>query len=318
MRLLSLSLLLLPALAQGAWRPIPPNLWAMQAAVPPGTNNTQAVQQVTPVVGGVPLAPNATASPQSVFPTAVGVAVPVGGVTGPSQNPASVGMPSQGGPPPPGSRPVTPNGQIQPLPPGVVPAGQQPQGSGAIPATPAAAPANAPLASAVPSLPTCDVTLRLSRTELPPTGGEFAISTVRKPANCPTSIALSVPWLTTVDPSELRFEAEPNNTGATRDALILIGGQSFLVRQSPPAQVGLAAAPGRLVFGINRKGATDIKILTAWTEQPAGGFIAKPQHPWLVVTPKRHKEHRQVYEVTVKPGADLPPGRHDTRDRDIG
>jgi len=207
---------------------------------------------------------------------------------------------------------VTPNGQIQPLPPGVVPAGQQPQGSGAIPATPAAAPANAPLASAVPSLPTCDVTLRLSRTELPPTGGEFAISTVRKPANCPTSIALSVPWLTTVDPSELRFEAEPNNTGATRDALILIGGQSFLVRQSPPAQVGLAAAPGRLVFGINRKGATDIKILTAWTEQPAGSFIAKPQHPWLVVTPKRHKEHRQVYEVTVKPGADLPPGRHDS------
>ena len=39
------------------------------------------------------------------------------------------------------------------------------------------------------------------------------------------------------------------------------------MRQSPPAQVGLAAAPGRLVFGINRKGVTDTKILTAWTEQ---------------------------------------------------
>jgi len=194
-----------------------------------------------------------------------------------------------------------------------MPAGQpHPSGATVVP-SPAAVPTNAPPATTPHGLPACEVTLRLSRTDLPPGGGEFTVSTIRKPANCPASIAVSVPWLTTADPSELRFEAEPNNTGATRDALILIGGVSFLVRQSPPAKLGLAAAPGRLVFGIDRKGLTDTKTITAWTEQNAGSFVAKPQHSWLVVTPKRNKEHRQTYEVTIQPGAALPPGRHDTQ-----
>jgi hypothetical protein len=304
---LSYALLLLPALAHGAWRPVPANLWVMQAAVPPGTNNTQVVQPVIPGVGGAPVAPigpNGGVSGSAVFPNSVGAPVPVG-------------TPVQGGPPPPpGSAPVTPGGRFQPLPPGVVPAGQP---SSTAPGSPPASPSpagvtNVPVtASAVSKLPTCEVTLRLSRTEIPPVGGEFTVPAVRQPVNCPASIAISAPWLATTDASGLQFTAEPNNTGATRDTLIVIGGRSFFVRQSPPAQLGLAAAPGRLVFGINRKGEADTKILTAWTEQPSGSFVAKPQHSWLVVTPTSSKEHRQTFNVTVKAGAGLPPGRHDTQ-----
>ena len=217
------SLLLLPALAHGAWRTVPANLWAMQAPVPPGTNNTQAVQQVTPapqgggqtppavqgsqqqvipVVGAVPVAPNQAVSNQSVFPAASGAPAP-----SPS-NAAPVGIPSQGGPPPPGFRPAAPGGQ--PLPPGVMPAGQQhPSGATVVP-SPAAVPTNAPPAATLHGLPACEVTLRLSRTELPPGGGEFTVSTIRKPANCPASIAVSAPWLTTADP--LSCGSRPNRT----------------------------------------------------------------------------------------------------------
>jgi hypothetical protein len=157
------------------------------------------------------------------------------------------------------------------------------------------------------------VTLRLARTELPPAGGEFTVPALREPADCPASIAVSAPWLATSDPSELSFVAEPNGTANSRDTLIVVGGRQFYVRQSAAAQAGLAVVPGRLVFGINRKGETDTKTLTAWTEQPSGNFVVKPQHPWLVITPKREKDHRQIYEVTVRRDAALPPGRHDSQ-----
>ena len=53
------ALLLAPVLAQAAgphpWRPVPTNLWAVQAFVPPGTNDTRAVQ-VVPAGIAVPLA----------------------------------------------------------------------------------------------------------------------------------------------------------------------------------------------------------------------------------------------------------------------
>jgi hypothetical protein len=273
----------------------------MQAVVPPGTNDTRALQPVIPIGGGAPVAPTTGSSAPVTFP--VGVPMPAG-------------VPAQGGPPPaPGSspRPVTPEGRFSPLPAGVVPAGQPAQGA---PAAPAPGPAPSPSPSTPVSVQkpqTCQVTLRLARTELPSAGGEFTVSAVRDPANCPASIAVSAPWLATLDPSELSFVAEPNATGSSRDTLIVIGGRQFYVRQSAPPQVGLAAVPGRLVFGINRKGESDTKTLTAWTEQPSGSFVAKPQHPWLVITPKRGKEHRQSYDISVRPDAGLPPGRHDTQ-----
>jgi hypothetical protein len=285
----------------GAWRPVPANLWAMQAVVPPGTNDTRALQPVVPIGGGTPVAPTTGGSAPVTFP--VGVPMPAG-------------VPVQGGPPPaPGSppRPVTPEGRFSPLPAGVIPAGQPSQ-------TTPAAPTSGPPSNPSPSTPVsvqrpqpCQLTLRLARTELPPAGGEFAVSAVRDPANCPAPIAVSAPWLATVNPSELSFVAEPNATGSSRDTLIVIGGRQFYIRQSAAPQVGLAAVPGRLVFGIDQKGKTETKTLTAWAEQTPGSFVAKPQHPWLVITPKRGKEHRQSYEITVRPDAALPPGRHDTQ-----
>ena len=153
--------LLLPAMAFGAWRPVPANLWAMQAVVPPGTNDTRALQPVVPIGGGTPVARLPEVSAPVTFP--VGVPMPAG-------------VPVQGGPPPaPGSppRPVTPEGRFSPLPAGVIPAGQPSQ-------TTPAAPASGPPSNSSPSTPVsvqkpqpCQLTLQLARTELPPAGGEF-------------------------------------------------------------------------------------------------------------------------------------------------
>ena len=106
--------------------------------------------------------------------------------------------------------------------------------------------------------------------------------------------------------------AEPNTTGAVRDAVILAGGASFYVRQDVPVQPGLAAAPSQLTFGVDKKGRTSKQTLAVWADQESATFLTKVSHPWLQVTPKRGNRGRQVYEVTVQRDASLAPGRYDT------
>lgn len=153
----------------------------------------------------------------------------------------------------------------------------------------------------------------MARTELPPTGGEFSLPAVVKPTACPASVAISVPWLKLVDLPNLRFAADPNASSAVREAVVLLSGTPFFVRQTPPPQVGLAAVPSRLVFGIGKNGRCERQIITAWTESPSATVTARAQHSWLVITAKRQKGERQIYEVTIRDDAKLPAGRHDSQ-----
>lgn len=164
----------------------------------------------------------------------------------------------------------------------------------------------------VPKPITCTARLELARTNLPPNGGEFTVPAVVTPAGCAPAVALASPWVRTVDAATFRFQADANTSNLVRDTLISVGETSFFVRQEPPAQPGLAAAPSRLTFGLDKKGKTDSKRITAWTENGAGKFAARPGHPWLTLKPRRNKDQRQTYEVSVQRNAGLGPGRYDT------
>jgi hypothetical protein len=263
----------------GTWRPLPARLWAVQAIVPPGTNDTQVLQTVP---GGVP----------------VPVGVPVGGPTA---------FPAAGS---------SPAGTPAPLPPGV-PGGVQPGGGparsgGPTPAAVAPGVAATGSAPARPKVVPCEVSLLSIRTEIPQAGGEFAVPAALQPAGCPATIAFNDAWLRIADSRTLRFIAEPNTSPVPRDAMIVVGGRSFYVRQMPPPQPGLAAAPSSLTFGLDKNGEAREKTLTVWSDRGNGKFVATPGHPWLTVTPKRNKDGRQSYEVTVRREAGLRPGRHDT------
>ena len=272
-------MLMAPAIASaGTWRPMPARLWAVQAIVPPGTNNTQVLQTVPGVMPpGVPLG-------------------------------ATSGVPA------PGSSPA---GSPAPLPPGV-PGGVRP--GGAAPATgptpgavaPAIAPSATATATARPKIAPCEVTLLSVRIDVPQAGGEFAVPAALQPAGCSATIAFNDAWLRIADSRTLRFVAEPNTSPVPRDAMIVVGGRSFYVRQVPPPQPGLAAAPSSLTFGLDKNGRTQEKTLTVWSDRGNGKFVATPGHPWLTVTPKRSKDGRQSYEVAVRKEAGLRPGRHDT------
>jgi hypothetical protein len=166
--------------------------------------------------------------------------------------------------------------------------------------------------TALPKVPSCEVSLLAVRTDLPQQGGEFAVPAALQPVGCSASIALDDTWLRIADSSTLRFVAEPNTSAVPRDVTIVVGGRSFYVRQMPPPQPGLAAAPSSLTFGIGKDGKADDKTLTVWSDRGSGKFVATPGHPWLTVTPKRNKNGRQSYEVVVRRKAGLRPGRHDS------
>ena len=337
---LSTTLLLAPALAEAAdhpWRSLPAVLWAAQVAVPPGTNPTPATQTVTPP----DTQPTIPGLPAGVQVTAPGAAPD--GAQGAPQGQTPVGG---GPPPPPGASPIGPRpggAPIRQLPPGL-PIGAAPgaTGTGAKPGVqpttgaqpagvqrpgvqvpdpkpspgvqpPGAAPsgeADAP--PIVPKTITCEITLTEGRIEIPAEGGEFPIPAVLKPAGCPASIAISVPWLTVAEASRLELAVEANLTPSTREAAVLIAGRSFFIRQAAQPQPALAAAPSRLVFAVNVKGESQTKRLTAWGEAPKSNFVARPRHPWLVVTAKNNSDGRQAFEISIEPGAALPPGRHDS------
>ena len=158
----------------------------------------------------------------------------------------------------------------------------------------------------------CEVRLHLARIDLPPVGGEFSIPAVATPATCRPKLQFESTWLRVLDPVAFRLVADPNTTAVARDVVVAIGQASFFVRQEPPAQPGLAAAPGRLVFGVDRKGKTDTKSIAAWTEYGSGSITARAGNPWLSVKPLKRKKDRQAYEVTVQRDAKLGPGRHDS------
>ncbi|HYI98047.1 MAG TPA: hypothetical protein VEX68_31200 [Bryobacteraceae bacterium] len=255
--------------------------------MPPGTTGARNVQTVPT---GVP---------------AVGVPVGVPGAQ-PGAAPISVQSPS-GGPPPPQTVPPQ-------MPPGV-PTPGAPAGGGArtvpsisSPATPAAI-NNTP---ATPSKPTCEVTLRTGRLELAAAGGEFFAPATLYPAACPSSVAFTVPWLKLKDQNKLLFVAEPNTTADTRETLIVIGDRSIFVRQAHSQQPGLAAAPSRLIFAVDKEGRAEKKDFAAWSELTSETFTVSAGHPWLLVTPKKSTQDRHIYEVTIQTKSGLTPGRYDS------
>jgi hypothetical protein len=265
--------------------PLPALLWAMQAVVPPGTNNTEAIAPT----GGVGI---------------------VGGQIAPLP-PAPVGQqpPATGGP-------IGADGRMPVVPPGIPlpgsPAERARQSIG-VPPSNRVTPETA-VGSVTPAKPRprCDVTLGLARTELSSVGGEFTITATMQPAFCATPRPLTANWVRVVDAATLRFSADPNNTNAVRETVINLGDASFYVVQEPPAQPGLAAAPSRLVFAIDKDGKTDKKRFSAWTEYGSRKFNARGGHAWLTVTPRKPKDNHAVYEVTVARDAGLGPGTHDT------
>jgi len=153
----------------------------------------------------------------------------------------------------------------------------------------------------------------MARGELPPTGGEFSLPAVVTPTGCAATVAISVPWLKLVDLPNLRFAADANAASGVREAVVSLSGTAFFVRQTPPPQVGLAAVPSRLVFGVGKSGRGEPQIITAWTASPSATVTARAQHSWLVITPKRRKGERQIYEVTIRDDAKLAPGQHDSQ-----
>lgn len=285
---LKTAVLMAPSLAYAAgphpWRPVPSVLWAAQAFVPPGTNDTRAVQVVP---SGVPIA----------IPVGPGGGVAVGGAS-----PVGGGGPG-----------VLPPG----IPAGVSgssgSSGTSGAGSGAVSgsAKPSVAAPSSASAAIVPKAVSCEVSLRLGRTDLPHTGGEFQVPVILKPAGCPASVATAAPWIRMIDAGTLKLSAEPNLSAATREAMVLVGERSYFVRQAAAPQPGLAAAPGRLVFAVNRKGESGSKVLTIWSDRAGASFKARSTHPWLSIAPRKGEDGRQSYEVSMQPGAALPPGTHD-------
>jgi hypothetical protein len=158
----------------------------------------------------------------------------------------------------------------------------------------------------------CEVRLGLARTDLPYSGGEFSIPAFVTPSTCRPKVVFEPSWIRVLDPAAFLMTADPNTSNVARDAIVMIGDTSFFIRQEPPAQPGLAAAPGRLVFGIDKEGRTDTKALSAWTEYGTGAMTARAGEQWLTVKPRRGKDNRQAYDVTVQREAKLGPGRHDT------
>jgi hypothetical protein len=148
--------------------------------------------------------------------------------------------------------------------------------------------------------------------KVPSQGAEFTISASMEPAFCAAPAPATTDWVRVVDAATLRFAADPNTTKSVRTAIIPIGDASFLVEQDPPPQPGLAAAPGRLVFAIDKHGKTDKKRIAAWSESGGGKFTVRGGHAWLSVTSSKPKNNHQQYEVTVAENAGLGPGTHDT------
>jgi len=284
-----------------------PVLWAMQAAVPPGSNpSAQTVESVIPV------------------------AVPAGAIGGAAvTGELAPGVPMPGAARPNGA-PVGADGRMPGLPPGVPlgPPGPTPTPAGGAgstggrAATPGAggAPSNrvnpadvTRSTSTVPKRIVCEAQLGLARTDLPSSGGEFTITVGLRPAACRPPVAFAAPWIHLVDASAFRFAAEPNTSNSIREVMISIGDSSFFVRQQPPAQPGLAAVPSHLVFGIDKRGRTDTKKITGWTEYGSGVIQARAGHPWITITPRGSaKDKRQGYDVTIRRDARLGPGRHDS------
>jgi hypothetical protein len=293
-----------------ALRPVlPAGVWAMQAAVPAGSNpSIQTTENVVPV-----------AVPSGIIGGAA--------VTGE----LAPGVPMPGGARP-NSAPVGADGRMPGLPPGVPlgPPAPTPNPAGGGVVNPGPGPTAAPgggsapvnrispadvsrSPAAVPKRIVCEAQLGLARTDLPSSGGEFTISIALRPPSCRPPVAFAASWIHLVDAPSFRFAAEPNTSNSVREVMISIGDSGFFVRQQPPAQPGLAAVPSRLVFGIDKRGKTDTKQITGWTEYGSGMIQARAGHPWLSVTPRRSgKDKRQGYDVTVRREAALGPGRHDS------
>lgn len=334
MKILLIAVLLVaPSSAQ--WKPLPNHLWAPQAVVPPGTTGaggalivpTGAPSGVEVRTGGEgPLPPGLPVSPRQLPPGVPNPganipSVPIPGVPIPGVPVPAIpiqGVPNPGVPSPGGagrSSQASPSSQA---PSSQVPSSQASpsQASPGVPSPPAAADparvktADAPTASTTPA---CDVLLRVTRMDLPHEGGNFVLPAILEPPRCPASVAFTSTWLKLTDPAELRFAVEPNTDAGPRDALIVLGQQSFFVRQAPPPQPGLAAAPSHLVFGVNRKGEASTQMLTAWSDLASAEITVRAAHPWLTVTPAKSKKDRKAYEVTIQPDARLMPGRYDSQ-----
>ena len=175
----------------------------------------------------------------------------------------------------PSSAPIGADGRMPGLPPGV-PLGP-PGRPGPAPSVPSQSQSSQPSRvdpMAVTRTPAaskpipCEVRLGLGRTDLPYVGGEFSIPAVVTPASCRPKIAFGPTWLRVLDPTAFRLAADANTSAVARDAVITIGDTSFFVRQDPPAQPGLAAAPSRLVFGIDKtrgdRHQNDIRLDGVW------------------------------------------------------
>jgi hypothetical protein len=271
----------------------------MQAAVPPGTNDTEATQTVVPI-GGVGIVPGQMPAAAA---TPAGTAIPN------DSAPAGQQPPAPGGP-------IGADGRMPMIPPGVPlpgsPAERKQQAIGVPPSNRITPGPPAPAVTPAKPQARCDVILSVSRTELSSIGGEFTINAAMQPAFCATPGSLAVDWVRVVDAAALRFSADPNNTNSVRETVIAVGNASFFLIQEPPAQPGLAAAPSRLVFAIDKEGKTDKKRFAAWTEYGSRKFKVRGGHPWLSITPHKPKDDREVYEVTVARDAGLGAGTHDS------
>lgn len=262
--------------------------WTPVAFVPPGTNDVRVVDTpaIAPVDSGSQSAPGSIATPPSAAGTG---AMPSGIDRIPRTTPSPAGMP--------GSSPGQGGG-----------IGQR---AANVPNTTPSSPVELPAG--------CKVRFSKMMDTVAAFGGVVELQLTFTPAKCRTAPAVSAGWLQPVagtgKEGYYKFSVPPNPTAEPRTVAVALGDQKFVVRQEPGRRVHIAAAPSRLVFGINGASPPNSRILTIWSEEKDLIYAVSPSaEKWLRMKPLAAKgpADQRRFQIEVNP-VGLAPGRHEAR-----
>ena len=148
---------------------------------------------------------------------------------------------------------------------------------------------------------------------IPSAGGAVTIRhTIPSGRGChKPSVGVSGVWLQHVEgsPGVLRFTAVPNDDAESRRAVLVIGSSSLVIVQAGLPVVQAASAPGRLVFGVDRKGRIDTRRLRVWQETAGGDsgtLTLSSTVPWIKLGKQETRKGVVRAEVSID-ASTLPP-----------
>lgn len=164
------------------------------------------------------------------------------------------------------------------------------------------APGSVPATTA--AVPSCEVTLVNPGVSVGENGGIVDIAIAPLAPGCQPPVAASGTWLQLakhgVTSTAIRFSAAPNTTPYARTANVVIGERVFTVEQAGLIRTRLAAAPERLVVGMDRKNKELKRQLTVWADDVSKVLKLSPSAPWIQVHPgKTQKDGRKSYAIIV-------------------